>query len=141
MESTEMLHKEEISGVERVLRWMLMLMLGAVFVVHFLPGTLHLLAALPKTPDRAVLIQQGFALLLVITTLALLAERTWAFLLLYISAIAATLLMGISLVPWVVGLLRPEQATEGVIAANLAVLIFGAFCHWLQKNRSVEDLS
>lgn len=141
MDTLQQRHRSNVSGLEKGLRWLLMLMLVAVFVTRFLPDLVQLVSVMPETLERSVLIKHGFAVLLLITALSLLAERSWAFLLLYVTFMIATLVVGVSLVPWVVGLLRPELASEGVIAANVLVLLIGAFCHWLQKNRDISDRS
>ncbi|MCK0154780.1 hypothetical protein MWU49_13755 [Alcanivorax sp. S6407] len=141
METIERPQREETGGLEKALRWLLILMLGAVFVTRFLPGMVQFVSTLPETLERSVLIQQGFAILLLVNALLLLAERTWAFLLLYVTLLLATLIMGVSLVPWVVGLMREDLATETVIAANIVMLLLAAWCHWLQKNRCVSDRS
>ena len=120
---------------------MLIFSLSAVFVTRFLTDMVQFVSALPEGVEQAVLIKQGFAVLLVANALLLLAERTWAFLLLYITLLLATLVMGVSLVPWVASLFRPDLATEAAIAANIVVLVMGAVCHWLQKNRNVNDRS
>ena len=141
MDTLERRQKEEAGGMEMALRWLLMLMLAGVFVIHFMPELLLQLYALPDIPDSSVLMHLGFAALLIATIVALLAERSWAFLLLYITVVLAILVMGISLVPWVENVVRPDLATEGEVAANVVVLILGAFCHWLHKNRTSTDLS
>ncbi len=141
METIERPHREDAAGLEKTLRWFLILMLAAVFVTGFLPDLVQFVSTLPDNLEQAVLIRQGFGILLVVTALLLLAELTWAFLLLYITTLLATLIMGVSLMPWIVDLFRPELATEIVIAANIVVLIMGAVCHWLQKNRNVNDRS
>lgn len=141
METIERQHKEEVGGLEKALRWLLIFSLSAVFVTRFLPDMVQFVSALPEGVEQAVLIKQGFAVLLVANALLLLAERTWAFLLLYITLLLATLVMGVSLVPWVALLFRPDLATEAAIAANIVVLVMGAVCHWLQKNRNVNDRS
>lgn len=141
METMERPRRRDAAGLEKTLRWLLILMLAAVFVTRFLPDLVRLLAAWPDTVEAAVLIQQGFAVLLAANALLLLAERSWAFLLLYITILLATLVMGVSLIPWVVGWFRPELATELVIVANILVLLMGAWCHWLQKNRNINDRS
>ena len=141
MDTLEQRHKEDVTDLERSVRWLLILLLAAVFVDRFLPGMVQLVSSLPETLESSVLIEHGFAILLVITAFVLLAERTWAFLLLYVTILLATLVVGVSLVPWVVAMLRPELASEGVVAANIVVLLLGAVCHWLQKNRNVSDRS
>ena len=141
METLERRREQQVSGLEKLLRWVLMGMLTAVFVTRFLPDLVQQVSSLSVTVSSAFLVQTGFALLLVVTVVALLTEQPVAFLLLYINVLVAILVMGISLIPGVVLLLPVELATEATIAANLVVLLLGVSCHWLQKNRVFTDLT